>query len=226
MSENSKEIDILNHSAGGRYSANGFSKQDPFPNFLIVDNFLNCKYAKFIAAMLEKEKFDLYQATVKDKTSAADLVVKKKITEVDRSTNLWAVQEKLSCYERLKGLSLIFGDSARNAISSVRGIDIPRTEKDSIMVTKWSEGCFVKPHTDHPIQTLIILSLARNWKSEFGGTLRFVEDNNVFDIVPKFNRAIIFQTRSSLTHEVLPVKIHRDAVRITLTISYYGNQNV
>lgn len=104
----------------------------------------------------------------------------------------------------------------RSELSNFFRISLKRTEAHFAV---YPENSFYKRHLDQfkgsneRIFTFI-LYLNENWKTEYGGQLRFYTnvDNNFIDIEPAFGKLVVF--RSDLfEHEVL--KVHQKRISLT-----------
>lgn len=63
--------------------------------------------------------------------------------------------------------------------------------------SKYSDGCFLSPHTDHSNGDIgFVLQLTKDWKPQWGGNLHFMNDNGTViekTEVPTFNTLTLFR---------------------------------
>ena len=67
---------------------------------------------------------------------------------------------------------------------------------DTVFASKYSEGCFLSPHTDHSNGDIgFVLQLTKDWKIQNGGLLTFMSDDKtrIESVeIPKFNSLTLF----------------------------------
>jgi len=68
---------------------------------------------------------------------------------------------------------------------------------NTTFASKYSEGCFLSPHTDHANGDIgFVLQLTKNWKPQWGGLLHFMDDYGQIiekTEVPTFNTLTLFK---------------------------------
>jgi len=71
------------------------------------------------------------------------------------------------------------------------------TKTFTTFASKYSEGCFLAPHTDESNGDIgFVLQLTKNWKPQWGGNLHFMDDSGFIiekTEVPTFNSLTIFR---------------------------------
>ena len=181
--------------------------QRNFP-YTIIDNFFNEKTAK----KLEKE-FPNY----KDK----NLHVYNNYCEVKKTLNIWNLFPPLT----YNIFTILNSEKVTQLIS--KKLKIPNVISDhGLHGGGWgllSKGGKLNPHLDYSLHPKIyaqrkfnlIVFLSRSWKKNWGGELTFYLKNRnnkkmpgkLFKkILPKFNRAVIFDTSNYSWHGVEPIK--------------------
>lgn len=92
--------------------------------------------------------------------------------------------------------------------------------KVNAQATKYITGDYLKPHNDFDSvegrEFAYVINLSKNWKKEYGGVLRFLDDDNQVEgeFVPNFNTLSIFKVPKM--HEVTEV-LQTDLPRLAIT---------
>ena len=189
-------------------------------SYTIIDNFFNEKIAK----KLEKE-FPNY----KDK----NLHVYNNYCEVKKTLNIWNLFPPLT----YNIFTILNSEKVTQLIS--KKLKIPNVISDhGLHGGGWgllSKGGKLNPHLDYSLHPKIyaqrkfnlIVFLSRSWKKNWGGELTFYLKNRnnkkmpgkLFKkILPKFNRAVIFDTSNYSWHGVEPIK--GNSIRKTIAVYY------
>tara|TARA_B110001454_G_C12687679_1_gene420907 strand:- start:374 stop:1162 length:789 start_codon:yes stop_codon:yes gene_type:complete len=196
-----------------------FRSQKTFP-FTVIDNFFNEKIAK----KLEKE-FPNY----KDK----NLHVYNNYCEIKKTLNIWNLFPPLT----YNIFTILNSDKITKLIS--KNLKTPNVISDhGLHGGGWgmlSKGGKLNPHLDYSLHPKIhaqrkfnlIIFLSRSWKKNWGGELSFYLKNHTNKkmpgklfkkILPKFNRAVIFDTSNFSWHGVEPIK--GNSIRKTIAVYY------
>ena len=196
-----------------------FKSQKTFP-YAVIDNFFSEKIAK----KLEKE-FPNY----KDK----NLHVYNNYCEVKKTLNIWNLFPSLT----YNIFTILNSDKITKLIS--KKLKISNVISDQgLHGGGWgmlSKGGKLNPHLDYSLHPKIpaqrkfnlIIFLSRSWKKNWGGELSFYLKNNANKkmpgklfkkVLPKFNRAVIFDTSNYSWHGVEPVK--GNCIRKTIAVYY------
>ena len=200
---------------------NNYSKNKPFPN-IVIDNFFNDDFLNKIS-----EEFpDLSKTSISQKYKNKD--------EVKFANN-----DFKNFPENIKDLinfmnSDNFIEFLQN-ITSIKEKLISDPELNGGGLHEIKSGGYLKIHTDfnkHPNLNLdrrinILIYLNKNWKDNNGGQLELWDNkmnNCVKNILPVFNRMVIFSTTDFSYHgNPKKVKISENLSRKSIALYYYSN---
>ncbi len=203
--------------------AKSFKNRKPF-NYLVVDNFFDTKFAN----KLEKE-IPNYNDTIWHEYDNP--------IEVKKLTNNWN-NFKTNTYITFSYLtSNTFSEKLEKLLNIKNLINDPGLHGGGIHLHK--DGGKLNPHLDyyiHPKNNCIrklnlLIYLNKNWKEKNGGHLGFWEKkdkklNLQKEILPKFNRAIIFDTSTNSWHGLSrEVKCLKNMSRKHLAVYYLIKNN-
>ena len=184
-------------------SLKNFNKGRPFPH-VIIDNFLKNKIAKKI----EKEF---------PKFTDKELHEYRNYCEIKKSTNLWNLFQPTT-YQLISILnSSEFTNNIKKKLKMKNLYSDPGLNGGGLHIM--GKGGKLNPHLDYVIHPKLkikrkinlIIFVTSNWKDKNGGEICFFEKNKknknmpgemVKKIVPKFNRAILFDTSMHSWHAV------------------------
>jgi len=200
-------------------SLKNFNKGSPFPH-VVIDNFLKNKIAKKI----EKE-FPNFT----DK----ELHEYRNYCEIKKSTNLWNLFQPTT-YQLISILnSSEFTNNIKKKLKMKNLYSDPGLNGGGLHIM--GKGGKLNPHLDYVIHPKLnikrkfnlIIFVTSNWKDKNGGEICFFGKNKknknmpgemVKKIVPKFNRAILFDTSMYSWHAVSRI--------LTTNIQIYQTNNV
>lgn len=128
----------------------------------------------------------------------------------------------------------------RNLIGSITAIS--NLQKDDMLagggLHQSPRSGFLDIHVDankHPFNKKLhrrlnlIIYLNKNWKDEYGGAIEFWSDDKLKPgqiqkkVLPKFNRAIIFETTRTSWHGVQQINCPENISRKSIALYYYTN---
>lgn len=87
----------------------------------------------------------------------------------------------------------------------------------------YERACWLSPHTDREMRVVTqIVYLNREWDSAWGGSLRLLRSDRMDDIaaevVPAFNRSVVFRRAENSWHAVAPLASGVDRSRRSLLL--------
>jgi len=97
------------------------------------------------------------------------------------------------------------------------------TSYNTMFASKYTEGCFLSPHTDHSNGDIgFVYQLTKDWKPQWGGLLNFMDDSGKMITsveVPTFNSLTLFHLPggSGKWHYVSHVNPGVEAARLAYT---------
>ena len=197
-----------------------FSKNKPF-NYCVIDNFFDIRLAK----RLERD-FPNYNSKIWHEY--------KNSLEIKKTCNNWNIFPKdtyktfyylnsisfVSILQKYISKNKIFTDIGLNG----GGWHIHKKGGKLNMHLDYS----IHPKLDFQRKLNLIIYLNSKWKDEWGGSLGFWENKSsknpgklVKSIMPKFNRAVIFDTTQNSWHGLAePVRCPKNQFRKSLAIYY------
>ena len=216
-------ISNLINFKGLRKEAKLFKKRKPF-NYLVVDNFFETKFANKLEKEIPKYDDNIWHEYNNQ-------------IEVKKLTNNWN-NFKTNTYMTFSYLiSKEFSKTLEKVLKINNLINDPGLHGGGIHLHR--NGGKLNPHLDyyiHPKNNCIrklnlLIYLNKNWKEKNGGHLGFWDRENKElvlkkEILPKFNRAIIFDTSTNSWHGLSrEVKCKKNMSRKHLAVYYLIRNN-
>jgi len=180
--------------------AKKFSGNKPFP-YIVLDKFFDEKFLDKLRNALKKEHYELKEADLFTFMQSNDLNRTKNIV-IKTFVKFLKGKEFTNYIEKLSESKLKIG-------------------KISIHATAYTNTHYLLCHDDEVDDRVVALMIyLSDLENKDGGKLRLFEKNNALvEIIPKFNRFVIFKISKKSLHDV--EEIYTDAIRLTLGWWYY-----
>ncbi|MFT4261478.1 MAG: 2OG-Fe(II) oxygenase [Candidatus Woesearchaeota archaeon] len=185
-------------------------------NYVVIEDFLDEKYAEELYNFLNYEMpLDWwYSVSLSDKDQdfmttrnlvenkyriiQERLMAERTFNKGDFSYHFYRTLndhiEECTCRE-CEFRKWVVGEEFLKALNKMTGMKFTRYA--TLFASKYSEGCFLSPHTDESNGDIgFVLQLTKDWLPQWGGLLTFLNDDcdKITDVkIPKFNALTLFK---------------------------------